>query len=135
LALASTSDGVEFERPEHPDCEADRTLFKEWIAAGGVWGSDPVRPGSTASRNTDWWSLKPLQRPPLAVVGDTNWVRNPIDRFVLAKLEAKGFQPSPEAGRPCALEFVVVQYPSSVAIISDGPHTGYTTGRAPFLVL
>ncbi len=27
------------------------------------------------------------------------WVRNPIDRFVLAKLEAEGLEPSPEAGR------------------------------------
>ena len=30
---------------------------------------------------------------------DARWVRNPIDRFVLAKLEAEGMSPSPEADR------------------------------------
>ncbi len=43
-----------------------------------------------------WWSLRPLSKPvPPAVEGDAP--RNPIDRFLLAKLRAKGLEPSPPA--------------------------------------
>src|SRR5262249_57831299 len=38
-------------------------------------------------------------RPPLPRVSNTAWPRNPIDYFILAKLEEKGLTPSPEADR------------------------------------
>ncbi len=46
------------------------------------------------------WSLIPPKRimPPTAQ--NESWIRNPIDRFVLARLEAKGLTPAPEADRP-----------------------------------
>ena len=44
-----------------------------------------------------WWSLQPVDRPDVPEVSDTSWARNPIDEFVLAKLEIKGLKPSPEA--------------------------------------
>ncbi len=47
----------------------------------------------------DLWSLRKPQRSGLPKVRDEQWVRNPIDRFVLAKLEAKKLQPSPIADR------------------------------------
>src|SRR5437660_343637 len=43
------------------------------------------------------WSYQPLKRPALPRVKNAAWVRNPIDAFVLAKLEAKGWQPAPPA--------------------------------------
>jgi hypothetical protein len=49
-----------------------------------------------------WWSLRPLSRPALPIlngVRDNVRVRNPIDRFILAKLQEKGLDPSPEADR------------------------------------
>jgi hypothetical protein len=47
------------------------------------------------------WSYQAPQRPPLPHVSAKNaaWVRNPIDRFILAKLEQKGLTPAPEADR------------------------------------
>ena len=45
----------------------------------------------------DWWSLRKVERPDLPAVQDTAWPRNAIDHFVLAKLEANGLAPSPEA--------------------------------------
>ncbi len=45
----------------------------------------------------DWWSLRTVKRPSPPSVKMRAWVRNPIDQFVLAKLEAKGLQPAPEA--------------------------------------
>src|SRR5688500_18535984 len=54
---------------------------------------------SEARAGKDWWSLQPpVDRVP-ADVKDAAWVINPIDRFVLAKLEAAGMRPSPLADK------------------------------------
>src|SRR5262249_45884580 len=45
------------------------------------------------------WALQTPARPPLPAVRHGDWVRNPIDAFILAKLEAAGLTPSPEADR------------------------------------
>ncbi|MSQ93194.1 MAG: DUF1553 domain-containing protein [Gemmataceae bacterium] len=43
------------------------------------------------------WSYLAVKRPSPPQVKNADWVRNPIDAFVLAKLEAKGWKPSPSA--------------------------------------
>jgi hypothetical protein len=48
---------------------------------------------------TNHWAFKPPQRSPVPAVKNHRWVRNPIDNFVLARLEAEKLQPSPEAER------------------------------------
>ena len=45
------------------------------------------------------WSFIPPARPPLPEVRQADWVRNPVDRFVLARLEAEGLTPATEADR------------------------------------
>ncbi|MGV3503651.1 MAG: DUF1553 domain-containing protein [Adhaeribacter sp.] len=45
------------------------------------------------------WSLVAAEKPKLPEVKQANWVRNSIDRFVLAKLEEKGLKPNQEASR------------------------------------
>src|SRR5437868_6874747 len=45
------------------------------------------------------WAFVAPKRPAEPAVKDTQWVGNAIDRFVLAKLEAEGLSPSPEADR------------------------------------
>ena len=45
------------------------------------------------------WSLLPLVRPGAPAVRDERWPRDAIDRFVLAKLEARSWAPSPSAHR------------------------------------
>jgi len=45
------------------------------------------------------WSLRPIAHPEPPAVRNENWIRNPIDRFVLARLEREGLAPSPEAPR------------------------------------
>lgn len=58
-------------------------LIRQWISEGAEWG-------------THWAFVAPL-RPPVPVVKNPSWVKNPIDRFVLAKLEEQGLAPSAEA--------------------------------------
>lgn len=71
-------------------------VLRAWIDQGVDWpgaadNSDPL----------DWWSLRPLNRPvmPRLSLEDEARTRNPIDRFILAKLREKGLTPSPEADR------------------------------------
>ncbi len=47
----------------------------------------------------DWWSLQRVKRSEVPKVRHHEWVKNPIDAFVLAKLEAKQLAPAPSADR------------------------------------
>ena len=48
-------------------------------------------------KDREHWAFQPVRRPSVPAIRDTSWVRNPIDAFVLAKLEARGWKPSPPA--------------------------------------
>jgi hypothetical protein len=50
-----------------------------------------------AQRNL--WSLQKVQRPPVPDVKGKKWARNPVDAFILSKIEAKGIEPSAAADR------------------------------------
>jgi hypothetical protein len=65
--------------------QAQKQLLKTWIAGGAAY--EPH------------WSFIPPRRPPLPPMQNAAWVRNPIDRFVLAELEKAGLAPAPEADR------------------------------------
>jgi hypothetical protein len=45
------------------------------------------------------WSYQPVKAPVFPAVKQQDWVRTPIDNYILAQLEAKGLQPSKEADR------------------------------------
>lgn len=74
---------------------AEVSVLKRWIDQGAVW------PDSAAGGNVrpDHWSYQPVTRPDLPSVRNSQWVRNPVDAFVLAKLESRKFRPSSEADR------------------------------------
>ncbi len=63
----------------------EKETLRRWIAEGAAYQPH--------------WSLIPPKRPALPKVKDPSWARNPIDRFVLAKLEENGLRPAPEADR------------------------------------
>jgi cytochrome c553 len=64
---------------------AQKEMLSQWIAAGAEY--EPH------------WSFIPPRRPALPPVQQEAWVRSPIDRFILARLEAEGLAPAPEADR------------------------------------
>jgi hypothetical protein len=72
--------------------------FARWIEMGAPDARDgSVLPGKRlidVAAGKQFWSFRPLAAAPPLDVKNTSWVRNPIDRFVLAGLEAKGLAPS-----------------------------------------
>jgi hypothetical protein len=86
--------------PKAPLSAREKTLLREWIAAGARWGTDPIDPFAVTTprrAGRDWWSLQPVNRPGLPVVNRRDWVRSPIDFFILEKLEANHLSPAPQA--------------------------------------
>lgn len=62
-------------------------LLGKWIDAGAPWAE-------TAKRSDpSWWSFRKIQRPAVPPVKNAGWTRNPIDSFLLAKLEANRLTP------------------------------------------
>jgi len=52
------------------------------------------------------WAYQPVRRPAAPAVKLTGWVKTPVDAFILARLEAKGMQPSPPASKETLLRRV-----------------------------
>ena len=80
--------------------------FRAWIAQGAVWPQH--------------WAFAQVQHPVPPQVGDAAWPRNEVDRFILARLEAEGLKPSPEAPRETLirrLSFDLTGLPPTVAEI------------------
>ena len=50
-----------------------------------------------AARAALHWSYQPVRKPTVPQPGNSSWARNDIDRFILARLEAKGLAPNPDA--------------------------------------
>ena len=78
--------------------DAEKKLLAAWIDEGAAWPAD----GSEVAdekfiRGRTHWAFQPRVAVPVPRAKNQSWVRNPIDAFVLAKLEAKGWKPSPSA--------------------------------------
>src|SRR5690348_11870050 len=72
--------------------EREIDTLRTWVADGGKWEKH--------------WSFIPPRRRPLPQVANQRWLRNPIDSFILARLEKDGLQPSDEADKETLLRRV-----------------------------
>lgn len=75
-----------------PPPKSNRKLTAEQKQILSAW----IKSGATYAEH---WAFVPPVRPAEPVTKNQDWIRNPIDRFVLARIEAAGLQPSPEADR------------------------------------
>jgi len=65
-------------------------IIRNWIADGAMWPTA----STTKPKDAGWWSFQPVQQIDPPQVSRTEWVRNPIDRFILARLEKEGLTTS-----------------------------------------
>jgi len=72
-------------------------LLRAWIDQGASWpdGIDSV----AAKPKTDHWVFQPAIRPTVPDARNKKWPRNPVDQFVLARLDREKLKPSPQADR------------------------------------
>jgi len=77
-------------------------LLRAWIDQGAVW------PEKKADNPLDWWSLKPLKKPAVPAVAESDkpYSRNTVDAFILATLRDKKLAPSPQTDRRTLLRRV-----------------------------
>jgi mono/diheme cytochrome c family protein len=78
---------------------AQIAALEHWVAAGAVWpeSAAPVAGPSITDKGRTHWAFQPVRRPAVPRVKNAAWVRNPVDAFVLARLEKAGLSPSAPA--------------------------------------
>lgn len=124
LLKAIAHDNAELAMPPKDKLPASEVaLLERWIRDGAQWPEKrPAQPSAPAllagerigdawhdprnpivqifgGERLDLWSLRPVSRPDLPTVHNDAWIRNPIDQFILARLNSAALQPSPEADR------------------------------------
>jgi hypothetical protein len=101
-AVSGGSDEISKMPPKGPPLEtAQIKILKRWIDAGAKVPAEAA--GTDVRRKSDHWSFQPLTRPAPPSVANVSWARNPLDAFVLARLEKAGLQPSREADKPALI--------------------------------
>ncbi|HET6248881.1 MAG TPA: PSD1 and planctomycete cytochrome C domain-containing protein [Tepidisphaeraceae bacterium] len=93
-------------------------VLKKWIDQGAPWEGH--------------WAYLPPNRPPVPEIDQPGFVRNPIDRFVLARLKEAGLSPAPEADKATLirrLSFDLTGLPPSpkevAEFVADGSPDAY----------
>jgi mono/diheme cytochrome c family protein len=114
-------------------------ILTRWVKMGIPW---PAGATSTSGKRhgpppvdeqaKQFWSFRPFKRSALPRVNKTDWVNNPVDAFVLAKLEAAGLGPAPPAEKGALLRRVYYDLtglppaPEEVdAFLADGSANAY----------
>ncbi|HBH51853.1 MAG TPA: hypothetical protein DDY91_08180 [Planctomycetaceae bacterium] len=151
IKVLTGADGTSAMPPEgkpRPN-DAERQLIHDWIAQGARLpaGSGPAGEAKTSSH----WSFQPVRRTAPPAVKDSSRVRNPVDAFVVSRLETEGLSPSAEADRVTVIrrlsldllglpptpaevnEFVQDTRPNAYELLVDrllqSPHFGERWGR------
>ena len=89
LIRRAVSDDPDQQMPPDERLSEDQiNLLRRWIAEGADW---------PPQQQEIHWAYQTPQRWPPPKVSDASWARNAIDDFILARMEAAGLSPSPEA--------------------------------------
>ncbi|MBK5291482.1 MAG: PSD1 domain-containing protein [Acidobacteriia bacterium] len=75
---------------------AEVHLIEAWINQGAHW---PEAALSQAAPSKKHWAFVAPVRPALPAVKNKSWPSNPVDQFVLARLEMESLRPSAQAGK------------------------------------
>jgi hypothetical protein len=87
-----------------PEQVADLT---RWVLEGARWPGPSADaavaprkgPLQITDKDREHWAFQRVVRPPVPRPRDAAWVRNPIDAFILSRLEERGLHPNPPADR------------------------------------
>ncbi len=94
LRISDESGGMPPRRAPRQLTAEEIETFRLWIEQGAVW--------------QEHWSFVRPTRPELPEVSDPAWCRNPVDRFVLARLDKEGLEPSPRSDKATLIRRVTL---------------------------
>jgi hypothetical protein len=99
LLLAVKHTDPDLQMPEEKLSDVDIVAIEKWIRDGAV---DPRETAEASSKHVvsdprTFWSFQPVRELDLPAVSQPDWVRTPVDAFILAQLDANGLKLSPRA--------------------------------------
>jgi hypothetical protein len=105
LVKAVKQTDAELKMPPKGKLTAEQIAALEtWIKDGAPWPGASTQtagrnPGKITDEDRRWWAFQPVKPVAVPVVADSVWPVNPIDRFILHKLQSEGLQPAQPADR------------------------------------
>jgi len=109
LIIAIRHEGDEAKMPKNGAKLDDNVIrdFEQWVNMGAPDPRDAPPSPEEITRDTDWnavlqrrktrWCFQPVQNPPPPAVKDAAWPKNPVDQFLLAKMESENLRPAADA--------------------------------------
>ncbi len=87
--------------------EEELAILRDWVMRGAPWPGAERRAaiiaegqqGSFTKEQEAYWAFQPVAARQPPAVDDADWNQNPIDRFVLAKMQEHGLQPAQPANK------------------------------------
>jgi hypothetical protein len=81
--------------------------IRQWIEMGAPWpaekakvaGAGTVKPVANLTEQRKFWSFQPMRKAAPPAVKNRAWTKNPIDAFILSKMDEKHLQPAPPADK------------------------------------
>jgi cytochrome c553 len=95
-ALQQTDDSLKMP-PGKKLSDAEIAMLAQWIAMGAPWAANQSAAAEAPAKK--YWAFVPPQDPVAPQVKNSEWVKSPIDAFILAGLEAKNLKPAPPASK------------------------------------
>jgi cytochrome c553 len=98
--------------PKEKLADAQIADLVAWVKMGAPWGNQAatsvamVESFNLQKRKAEHWAWKPVAPHPPPPVRNAAWPKDPIDHFILAKLESKNLPPAPDADRRTLLRRV-----------------------------
>lgn len=105
IAMVKHDPGVESMPPKSKLNEEELATLEQWIDMGApdprsqAIGAKALESEFDLEARKSWWSLQPVKSYNPPNVSNQDWPRNDIDRFILAQLDKKEWQPAPAADK------------------------------------
>jgi hypothetical protein len=117
LSPAAIADLTEWVRMGAPDPRSATAVSQAKVPAASPYSQEVIQ-----KQAVTYWSLQPIQNPVPPSVRDRAWARNPIDQFILARLEAKKLKPAAPADKRTLIRratFDLIGLPPTPAEVDD----------------
>ncbi|MFG0332623.1 MAG: DUF1549 domain-containing protein, partial [Maioricimonas sp. JB049] len=92
--------------PQNRLSDEEIAALEKWVAMGApdprevvAGAAGPAPTGMSIDDGKQFWSFQPVADPEVPEVAGTDWVRTPIDAFLLSRLQEQGLEPAPFADK------------------------------------